>query len=181
MNIMRTIKKLTMLSIVILFGGSIARADHRAEGILAWISDNLQTVSYTVTTPRAIYAQYASAKMEANGCNVKIIEDVKTQKSDIQTTVSFNLSNLQTEMIRVKSERGYGNTQVTPYFLVQLPLVSSATNTTTFTASGGSITDTAASSSVSIVFQDRDLANRQASAWREAALACGAGESIPLP
>jgi hypothetical protein len=119
--------------------------------------------------------------MEFDGCHVKIVEDLKTQKSNIRTTVSFNLSYIQPDMIRSRLERGYGNTQVTPYFLVQLPLVDTAANSTTFTASDGSKTETAASSSVSILFQDRDLANRQANAWRDAAFACGARESISAP
>jgi hypothetical protein len=150
---------------------------------LTWISDHLQTVSFTVTTPRGTYAEFASAKMEFDGCNVKIVEDLKTQKSNIQTTASFSLSYLQADMIRSKRETGYGNTQVSQYFLVLLPLVGTVANTTTFIASDGSTTETATASStiVSISFQDPDLASRQADAWRDAALACGARKSISTP
>ena len=171
---MHTMRKIAMLSMLTLFGSLTARADYRSEYILTWISDHLQTVSYTVTTPRARYAEYESAKMEFDGCNVKIVEDLNAQQSNTQTTVSFNLSNIQSNMIRFRSETGTGDTQVTTYFLVQLPLVGTTTNTTTFSASGGSKTDTTVSSSVSLLFQDRNLANRQVAAWRDAALACGA-------
>jgi hypothetical protein len=175
---MNTMRKFALLLVLFFCGCLMAHAGIRAADFLTWISDHLQTVSYTVTTPRAAYPEFASAKMEFDGCNVKIVEDLKTQKSNIQTTVSFSLSYIQPDMIRSRLERGYGNTQVTPYFLVQLPLVGTAANTTTFTASDGSKTETAASTSVSILFQDRDLANRQANAWRDAAFACGARESI---
>jgi hypothetical protein len=171
---MNTMRKFALFSVLLFCGSLIARAGMRAADYLTWISDHLQTVSYTVTTPRATYQEFASAKMEFDACDVKIVEDLKTQKSDIQTTISFNLSYLQGDMIRSRPETGYGNTQITPYFLVRLPLASTATNTTTFTASDGSKTETAASTSVSISFQDRDLANRQANAWRNAAFACGA-------
>jgi hypothetical protein len=174
MHIMRT---LAALSVLIVLSSFSVRADVRAENSLMWISHHLQTVSYTVTTPRATYAEYESAKMEFDGCYVTIVEDIKTQKSDIQTTVSFNPKNIRTDMIRFRSESGFGKTQATPYFLVQLPLISSAINITTFTASGASKSITAASTSVSILFQDRDMANLQASAWRDAALACGAREA----
>jgi len=178
---MNTMRKGALFSVLIFGGSLIGRAGMRAADFLTWISDHLQTVSYTVTTPRATYQAFASAKMEFDGCNVKIAENLKTQKSDIQTTVSFNLSYLQVDMIRSRPETGYGNTRVTPYFLVLLPLVSSTTNTTTFTASEGSKTETAASTSVSILFQDRDMANRQANAWRDAAFACGARKSTSTP
>jgi hypothetical protein len=171
---MGTMRKFGLLSILVLCGGLMARAGMRAADYLTWISDNLETVSYTVTTPRATYPEFASAKMEFDGCFVTIVEDLKTQKSNIQTTVSFNLSYVQTDMIRSTPEGGSVNTRVTPYFLVKLPLVNTAINTTTFTASDGSKTETDASSSVSILFQKRDLADRQANAWRDAALACGA-------
>ncbi len=171
---MNTMRNFALLLVLFFCGSLIARAGMRAADYLTWISDHLQTVSYTVTTPRATYQEFASAKMEFDGCDVKIVEDLKTQKSDIQTTISFNLSYLQGGMIRSRPETSYGNTQITPYFLVLLPLASTATHTTTFTASDGSKTDTGASTSVSIVFQDRDLANRQANAWRDAAFACGA-------
>ena len=178
---MNTMRKFALLSVLFFCGSLMAHAGIRAADFLTWISDHLQSVSYTVTTPRATYPEFASAKMEFDGCNIKIVEDLATQKSNIQTTVSFNLSHIQLDMIRSRPERGYGNTQVTPYFLVQLPLVDTAANSTTFTASDGSKTETAASSSVSILFQDRDLANRQANAWRAAAFACGARESISAP
>jgi hypothetical protein len=178
---MNTIRKFALLSVLFFCSTLIAHAGIRAADFLTWIADHLQAVSYTVTTPRATYPEFASAKMEFDGCQVKIVEDLKTQKSNIQTTVSFNLSYIQPDMIRSRPERGYGNTQVTPYFLVQLPLVGTAANTTTFTASDGSKTETAASTSVSILFQDRDLATRQANAWRDAAFACGARESISAP
>jgi hypothetical protein len=169
-------RKAAALFILMLYGSLSAHAGHRAEDILTWISEHLQTVSYTVTTPLATYPENESFKVEFQGCNVKIVEDLRTQKSNIQTTASFSLSNIQTDMIRFRSEKGYGDTQVTPYFVVQLPLANSAINTTTFTNSDGSKTDTSASNSVSIVFQDRDTATRQASAWRDASLACGARE-----
>jgi len=174
MGSMNTMRKFALLSVLFFCGSLIARAGMRAADYLTWISNHLQTVSYTVRTPRAAYPEFASAKMEFEGCNVKIEEDLKTQTTNIQTTVSFNLSYIQAGMIRSKPEGGFANTRVTPYFLVQLPLVNTAKNTTTFTASDGSKTETAESTSVSIVFQDRALANRQATAWRDAALACGA-------
>jgi hypothetical protein len=115
--------------------------------------------------------------MEFEGCWVKVVEDVKTEKSDIQTTVSFKLSDLQMDRIRSQREAGSGNTQVTPYYDVLLPLASTVTNFTTFNASDRPITENGASNSVSLTFQDRDLANRQADAWRDAAFACGARAS----
>jgi hypothetical protein len=171
-------RKAVLLSVLFLGSGWMARASMRAADFLSWISDHLQTVSYTVTTPRATYAEFASAKMEFDGCDVKIDEDLKTEKSDIQTTVSFNLSYLQPDMIRSTRETGYGSAQVTPYFVVLLPLAGTAKNTTTFIAPDGSTSDTASSTSVSLSFQDRDLASRQADAWRDAAFACGARKSI---
>jgi len=146
----------------------------RAADFLSWISGHLQTVSYTVITPNASYPQFVSAKMEFDGCNVKIVEDHRTQKSDIQSTASFNLSYLQADMIRSRPETGSGNTQVTQYFVVELPLAGTATNTTTF---DGSKTETDSTTFVSLSFQDRDLADRQAGAWQDAAFACGARKS----
>jgi hypothetical protein len=180
---MNTTKKAALLSVLFFCGGLIAHAGMRAADFLTWISDHLQTVSFTVTTPHATYPEFASAKMEFDGCNVKIVEDLKTEKSNIQTTASFSLSDLQTDMIRSRPEIGYGNTQVTPYFLVLLPLAGGATNTTAFIASDGSKIETASSSTtlVSISFQDRDLASHQADAWRDAAFACGARNSISTP
>ena len=115
-----------------------------------------------------------SCKMEFDGCYATILEVVKTPKSNIQTAVSFDLRNIQQDRIRFRSETGSGDTRVTPYFLVQLPFVRSAISVTTFSASAPPQTSTDASRSVSIVFQDLDTANRQAIAWRDAALACGA-------
>jgi hypothetical protein len=174
MDIMHACRKVGALSAVILLCGSVVRADGRADDILMWISNHLQMVSYTVTTPRATYPEHESAKMEFDGCYATIVEDVKTPKTDIQTSVSFDLSNIQQDRIRFRSESGSGDTRVTPYFLLQLPFVRSAISVTTFIASGAPQTSTDASRSVSIVFQDLDTANRQASAWRDAALACGA-------
>jgi hypothetical protein len=171
---MNRTRKAVLLSGLFLGSGLIVRGSMRAADFLAWISDHLQTVSYTVTTPGATYAEFASAKMEFDGCNVKIDEDLKTQKSDIQTTVSFNLSYVQADMIRSRRETGFGSAQVTPYFVVLLPLASTATNTTTFVASDGSRSETDSSTLVSLSFRDRDVANRQVDAWRDAAFACGA-------
>jgi hypothetical protein len=174
---MNTAKKVVLFSALLFGSGLVARASMRAADSLTWISDHLPTVSYTVTTPHATYAEYASAKMEFQGCWVKVVEDVKTEKSEIQTTVSFKLSDLQMDKIRSQREAGSGNTQVTPYYDVLLPLASTVTNFTTFNASDRPITENGASNSVSLTFQDRDLANRQADAWRDAAFACGARAS----
>jgi hypothetical protein len=171
---MNTTRKVALLSVLFLGGILIARADMRAADYLTWISDHLQTVSYTVTTPRASYTEIASAKMDFDGCTVKIVEDLKTQKSFIQTTVSFNLSYLHADMIRSRPETGSGNTNVSPYFVVKLPLVGTAIDTTTFISPDKPITEVASSTFVSLSFQDRDLADRQAQAWRDAAFACGA-------
>jgi hypothetical protein len=173
-NFMNTMRKAAMFSVLFLGGISIARAGMRAADYLTWISDHLQTVSYTVTTPRATYAEIASAKMEFDGCTVNIVEDLKTQKSFIQTTVSFNLSYLHADMIRSRAETGSGNTNVTPYFVVLLPLVGTAIDTTKFIAPDKPVSEVASSTLVSLSFQDRDLAARQAQAWRDAAFACGA-------
>ena len=174
---MNTTKKIALFSAFVLGSGLVARASMRAADSLTWISDHLQTVTYTVTTPRATYSEFASAKMEFQGCTVKVVEDVKTEKSDIQTTVSFNLSNLEMDKIHSEREAGSGNTQVTPYYDVVLPLAGTVTNFTTFNASERPITEPGASNSVSLTFQDRDLADRQAGAWRDAAFACGARAS----
>jgi hypothetical protein len=175
-NAMSTTRKVALLSVLVFCGSLTARAGMRAADFLTWISDNLQPVSFTVTTPRATYPEFASANMEFDGCDVKIVEDLKTEKSNIQTTTSFNLSYLQADMIRSKREMGSGNTHVTPYYQVLLPIAGTATSSTTFIAADGSKTDAGSSSSglVSISFQDRDLASRQADAWRDAAFACGA-------
>jgi hypothetical protein len=174
MDIMRATGKVAVLLAVILLCGFGVRADGRADDVLMWISSHLQTVSYTVTTPLVTYQENQSAKMEFDGCYATILEEVKTPKSNIQTAVSFDLRNIQQDRIRFWSETGSGSTHVSPYFLVQLPFVRSAISVTTFSASGQPQTSTDASRSVSIVFQDLDTANRQASAWRDAALACGA-------
>jgi hypothetical protein len=173
---MSTTRKVALLSVLVFCGSLTARAGMRAADFLTWISDHLQPVSFTVTTPRATYPEFASANMEFDGCDVKIVEDLKTEKSNIQTTTSFNLSYVQADMIRSKAEMGSGNTHVTPYYLVLLPIAGTATTTTTFIGSDGSKTEAGSSLSglVSISFQDRDLASRQADAWRDAAFACGA-------
>jgi hypothetical protein len=173
-NFMNTMRKAALLLVLFLGGILMARADMRAADYLTWIADHLQTVSYTVTTPRAAYAESASAKMEFDGCTVKIVEDLKTQKSFIQTTVSFNLSYLRADKIRSRPETGFGNTNVTPYFVVLLPLVGTAIDTTKFIGPDKPIAETASTALVSLSFQDGDLANRQAQAWRDAAFACGA-------
>jgi len=174
MDITRAARNVAALSAVILLCSFSVRADGRADDVLMWISSHLQTVSYTVTTPLASYQENESAKMEFDGCYATILEVVRTPKGNIQTAVSFDLSNIQQDRIRFRSGTGSGDTRVTPYFLVQLPFVRSAISVTTFSASGQPQTSTDASRSVSIVFQDQETANRQASAWRDAALACGA-------
>jgi hypothetical protein len=176
MNLMRATRKVAILLAVIFFCSFSVRADGRADDALMWISSHLQTVSYTVTTPLATYQENESARMEFDGCYATLLEEVKTPKSRIQTAVSFDLRNIQRDRIRFRAETGSGSTHVSPYFLVQLPFVKSAISVTTFSASGQPQTSTGASGSVSIVFQDQDTANRQASAWRDAALACGAGK-----
>ncbi|HTC65086.1 MAG TPA: hypothetical protein VK709_19760 [Candidatus Saccharimonadales bacterium] len=174
MNIMRVTGKVAAFSAAILLCGFGVRADGKANYVLIWISSHLQTVSYTVTTPLATYQENESARMEFDGCYATILEVVRTPKGNIQTAVSFDLKNIQQDRIRFRPETGSGDTHVTPYYLVQLPFVRSAISVTTFSASGQPQTSTDASRSVSIVFQDLDTANRQASAWRDAALACGA-------
>ena len=171
-------RKITALLILILSGSLSAYARRKPEDTFKWISEHVQTVSYTVTTPLAAYQTDQSAKVEFNGCNATITQDLKTQKSDIRTTVSFNLKDIQTDMVHFSSEKGVGDTEVTEYFYVQLPLASSATNTTIFRTSDGSKTDRSESKFVSIVLPDRDLANRQSRAWRNASRACGATDSI---
>jgi hypothetical protein len=174
MDIMRATQKVAALSAVIIFCSFSVRADGRADDVLMWISTHLQRVSYTVTTPLATYQENESARMEFDGCYATILEEVRTPKSSIQTAVSFDLSNIQPDRIRYRPETGSGSTHVSPYFLVQLPFSRSAISVTAFSATGKPQTSTDASRSVSIVFQDLDTANRQASAWRDAALACGA-------
>jgi hypothetical protein len=171
-------RKITALLILILSGSLSAYARRKPEDTFKWISEHVQTVSYTVTTPLAAYQTDQSAKVEFSGCNATITQDLKTQKSDIRTTVSFNLKDIQTDMVHFSSEKGFGDTEVTEYFYVQLPLASSATNTTIFRTSGGSKTDQTESKFVSIVLPDRDMANRQARAWRNASRVCGATDSI---
>lgn len=122
----------------------------------------------------ATYQEDQSAKVEFSGCSAKITEDLKTPKSNIRTTVSFDLKTIHADMIRSGSERGVGDTRVSEYFTVELPLSSPARNVTTFRTSSGSKTDTSSSDFISIVLPDRDLADRQVNAWRDASLSCGA-------
>src|SRR5258708_15622227 len=103
MDIMRAARKILALSTVILVCSFGVRADGRADDVLMWISNHLQTVSYTVTTPLATYQENESAKMEFDGCYATILEVVKTPKSNIQTALSFDLSNIQQERIRFRS------------------------------------------------------------------------------
>jgi hypothetical protein len=176
-------RKITALLIlfVILSGSLNAYARRKDEDTFKWISDNLQTVSYKVITPRATYVEDHSAKVEFNGCNAKVTEDLRTHNSDIRTTVSFDLKEIQPDMIRFNAEKGSGDTRVSEYFVMQLPLVSSAANTTIFRTPDGSSTDMSASNSVSIVLPDLITAERQAHAWREVSRACGAVDSIGAP
>jgi hypothetical protein len=116
--------------------------------------------------------------VEFNGCNAKVTEDLKAHRIDIQTTVSFELKEIQPDMIRFRAEKGVGDTQVTEYFVLQLPLVNSTTMNTIFRTSEGSRTDSSASNTVSIVLPDLDAAEGQARAWRDASRACGAIDSI---
>jgi hypothetical protein len=171
-------RKTTVLLILILSGSLSASARRKGEDTFKWISDHIPSVSYTVTTPLATYQEDQSARVQFDGCNAKITADLKTQKSDIRTTVSFDLKEIQPDMINISSEKGFGDTQVTEYFVVQMPLVNSAANSIIFRTSDGSRTDKSASNFVSIVVPDRDSAERQASAWRDASRACGAIDSI---
>ena len=171
-------RKVIAILILILSGSLSASAHRKAEDTFKWISDHVQTVSYTVTTPLAAYQTDQSAKVEFNGCKATVTQDLKTQKSDIRTTVSFDLKDIQTDMVHFSSEKGVGDTEVTQYFYVQLPLVSSATNTTVFRTSNGSMTDQSASNFVSLVMPDRDMAKSQARAWRNASRICGATDPI---
>jgi hypothetical protein len=176
-DMMNTARKCALFSAALLASGAMAHSSMRAADFLSWISDHLQTVSYTVTTPGATYAEFSSATMEFEGCKVKVVEDVKTQKSDIQTAVSFNLGDLQMDMIHAMRESGSSGAQVTPYYSVVLPFGAPVRNTTTFNATDRPMTETASSTFISLSFQDRDLANKQADAWRDAAFACGARKS----
>ena len=167
-------RKITAVFVLVLVGGFTASAGRKPEDVFNWISDHLGTASYTVTTPQATYPEKQSAKVEFEGCNVTLTEDVATQKGNILTTVSFSLSDVQTDMINYSPEKATANTRVTPYYVVQLPLANSAIDNTTFTTSEGSKRFISASRSASIVIQDRNTAIRQAHAWRDASLACGA-------
>lgn len=164
----RTAAVLTLL----VFGSAGAHAARKSEDVFKWISDHVQTVSYTVTTPMATYQEDDTAKVEFSGCSAKITEDLKTPKSDIRTTVSFDLKSIQGDMIRSSSERGVEGTHVSEYFMLQLPLASPATSVTTFRTPHGSKTDTASSNFISIVLPDSDMADRQANAWRDASRTC---------
>jgi orotidine-5'-phosphate decarboxylase len=171
-------RKIATLMILILSGSLSADARRKGDDTFKWISDHVQTVSYKVTTPLATYVEDQSAKVEFSGCNAKITEDLKSHKIDIQTTVSFDLKDIQPDMIRFHAEKGVGDTQVSEYFVIQLPLVNSVTSNTVFRTSDGSRTDSSASNTVSIVLPDLDAAEGQASAWRDASRACGAIDSI---
>jgi hypothetical protein len=171
-------RKIATLMILILPASLNAGMRGKSEEPFKWISDHVQTVSYKVTTPLATYVEDQSAKVEFSRCNAKVTEDLRSHKIDIQTTVSFELKDIQPDMIRFRSEKGVGDTQVTEYFVIQLPLVNSATTNTIFRTSEGSRTDTSASNSVSIVLPDLDAAEGQARAWRDASRACGAIDSI---
>ena len=165
-------KRTAAFFIMLVFVSASAGAARKPEAVFRWISDHVQTVSYTVTTPMATYQEDESAKVEFSGCSAKITEDLKTSKSDIRTTVSFDLKSVQADMIRSSSERGVGDTHVSEYFMLQLPLATPAKSVTTFRTPHGSKTDTASSNSVSIVVPDGDMADRQANAWRDATRAC---------
>jgi hypothetical protein len=171
-------RKTATLMVLILSASLSAGARRKSEDTFKWISDHVQTVSYKVTTPLATYVEDHTAKVEFSGCNAKVTEDLKSHKIDIQTTISFELKDIQPDMIQIRSEKGVGDTQVTEYFVIQLPLVNSATSNTIFRTSGGSRTDSSASNSVSIVLPDRETAEGQASAWRDASRSCGAIDSI---
>jgi hypothetical protein len=168
----------TAAFLILIVAGSVnARPSRRAEDardVFRWISDHTQTVSYTVTTPLATYQEDQTAKVEFVGCSAKITEDLKTPKSNIRTTTSFDLRDIQADAIRTSSEQGIGDTRVSEYFMIELTLASPARNVTTFRTSGGSKTDTSSSSFVSIVLPDRDMADRQVNAWRDASRTCGA-------
>ena len=168
----------TAAFLILMLAGSVsARSSRGAEGardVFRWISDHVQTVSYTVTTPMATYQEDESAKIEFSGCSAKITEDLKTPKSNIRTTLSFDLKTIQADSNRSSSERGLGDTHVSEYFTVELPLSTPAKNVTTFRTPSGSKTDTSSSDFVSIVLPDRDMADRQVNAWRDVSLSCGA-------
>lgn len=169
-------RKTAAFLMLIFFAGATAQASRKADDVFQWISDHVQTVSYTVTTPMATYQEDESAKVEFSGCMAKITEDLKTPHSDIRTTTSFDLRTLQADMIRSSSEQGVLDTHVSEYFTLQLPLASPAMSVTTFRTPRGSKTDTASSNSISLVLPDGDMADRQANAWRDASRSCGARE-----
>lgn len=169
-------KKVSAFVILVTFGCMGAQASGGAGDVFRWISSHMQTVSYTVTTPMATYQEDQTATVEFSGCTAKITEDLKTPKSDIRTTTSFDLRTLEPDMIRSSSERGVLDTHVSEYFTVQLPLASPVKSITTFRTHHGSKTDTYSSNSVSIVLPDSDMADRQANAWRDASRSCSARE-----
>jgi hypothetical protein len=163
--------------IVILAGSASAHPSRKAEDVkdvFRWISDHVQPVSYTVTTPMATYQEDDMAKVEFTGCSARITDELKTPKSNIRTTTLFDLRDIQADMIRSSSQQGVGDTHASEYFMVQLTLANPAKNTTTFRTPGGSKTDTSSTNFVSIVLPDRDMADRQVSAWRDASRTCGA-------
>jgi len=79
-GIMNTMRTFALLSVLFFCGSLIAHAGSRAADYLTWISDHLQTVSYTVTTPRATYPEFASANMEFDGCIVKIVKTLRLKR-----------------------------------------------------------------------------------------------------
>lgn len=169
----------TTAAFLILFvAGSVSarprRSSEDVRDVFKWISDHTQPVSYTVTTPIATYQEDESAKVEFTGCSAKITDDLKTPKSNIRTTTSFDVRDIQADMVRSSSEQGVGDTRVSEYFMVQLTLANPAKNVTTFRTSGGSKTDMSSSNFISIVLPDRDMADRQVNAWRDASRTCGA-------
>lgn len=168
-------KKISAFVILVTFGCVGAQASG-SQDVFKWIASHMQTVSYTVTTPMATYQEDQSATVEFSGCTAKITEDLKTPKSDIRTTTSFDLRAIQPDMIRSSSEKGVLDTHVSEYFTLQLPLASPVKSVTTFRTSHGSKTDMSSSTAISIVLPDSDMADRQADAWRDASRACSAHE-----
>ena len=175
-NPIGAMKKASVLVMLVTFGCVGSRASGGEQDVFKWISSHVQTVSYIVTTPLATYQEDQSATVEFSGCTAKVTEDLKTPKSDIRTTTSFDLRTLEPDMIRSSSERGVLDTHVSEYFTLQLPLASPAKSVTTVRTSHGSKTDMSASNSVSLVLPDGDMADRQANAWRDASRACSARE-----
>ena len=167
-------RRTALFFVLILATGASTWSGRRPEDVFKWISGHVQTVTYTVTTPMATYQEDDTAKVEFSGCSAKITEDLKTPRSNIRTTVSFVLRDIQADSIRSSLERGVGDTHVSEYFTVELPLASPAKNVTIFRTASGSKTDTSLSDSVYLVLPDQNMADRQVNAWRDASLSCGA-------